>query len=983
MNGNAAVASNLLVLSNGFNQLSSVFYNTPVNVQSFTTNFKFQLRNPVADGFTFTIQNAGLTALGQFGGSLGYGSPTATGGIGQSVAVKFDFYSNSGEGTDSTGLYTNGAYPTTPAIDMTSSGVLLTSGDIMQAQLSYNGTTLVLTLTDTVTSKVFTQSFPVNIPQVVGGNTAYVGFTAGTGGLDATQNIQTWTYTPGASTTPVTATPIFTPAAGSYTAAQSVTIADATAGAVIYYTTNGTTPTTTSAVYAGAIAAPAGTTTVEAIAVAPNYSQSTLATAVYKITLPVTAAPTFTPAAGSYTTAQSVTIADATTGAVIYYTTNGTTPTTASATYSGAIPVGAGTTTIEALALAPNDSQSTVTTAVYKVTAVTATPTFTPAAGSYTTAQSVTITDATTGAVIYYTTNGTPPTTASAVYNGAIAVGVGTTTIEALALAANDSQSVVATAVYKVSPVTAAPTFKPAAGTYTSAQSVTIADTTAGAVIYYTTNGATPTTASAVYTGGIAVGAGTTTIKALALATNYSQSAVSTAAYTVTLPATPAPTFSPAGGTYTSAQSVTLTDSVTGAIIYYTTNGTTPTTSSAVYSTPIQVAATETLEAVAVAPGGQLSAVASAAYTIQTTAPTISFPSGFSSAAGLSLNGITVVKSGALQLVSSTQNYTQGSGWYSTPVNVSAFTTDFNFQLLNALADGFTFTIQNQGITAIGPGGSGLGYGALYPGGPVGIAKSLAVKFDIYSNNGEGTDSTGFYTNGASPTTPAIDMTASGVTLASGDVMHAHITYDGTTLTLLLTDTITTKSFTTSYVVNIPTVIGSSTAYVGFTSGAGGYSMTANVMNWTFTSTQAAVKKAALAPLVASPFREAALMLPSYRARRSVNAALVNDYDDAPVREFADAMLRPVADKPGRTVDEPHFRPAPGKLAGSANVEIQSQTPNAVIHYTMDGAQPTNNSPIYHAPIAVSGTALTIKAFASAAGMKDSPVVTGIYRIGD
>jgi hypothetical protein len=53
------------------------------------------------------------------------------------------------------------------------------------------------------------------------------------------------------------------------------------------------------------------------------------------------------------------------------------------------------------------------------------------------------------------------------------------------------------------------------------------------------------------------------------------------------------------------------------------------------------------------------------------------------------------------------------------------------------------------------------------------------------------------------------------------------------------------------------------------------------------------------------------------------------------------------------------------------------------MHYTVDGSQPLNSSPIYGAPIMVKGTALTIKAFASAPGKKDSPVVTGIFRVAE
>ena len=125
----------------------------------------------------------------------------------------------------------------------------------------------------------------------------------------------------------------------------------------------------------------------------------------------------------------------------------------------------------------------------------------------------------------------------------------------------------------------AAPTFSPAAGTYSTSQAVTISDATAGTTIYYTTNGTTPTTSSSVYSGAITVSA-TETLEAIAVETGYTNSSVATAAYTIGSPTLPAPTFSPAAGTYTTSQSVTISDATAGTTIYYTTNGTTPTTSS-------------------------------------------------------------------------------------------------------------------------------------------------------------------------------------------------------------------------------------------------------------------------------------------------------------------------------------------------------------------------------------------------------------------
>jgi hypothetical protein len=110
------------------------------------------------------------------------------------VAVKFDLFNAGGEGLDSTGLYTDGAIPTVPAIDLSSTGIDLHSGDTMAVQLVYDGTTLTMTITDTVTQATYTTSFTINIPSTVGGNTAYVGFTGGTGSATANQAILAWTY---------------------------------------------------------------------------------------------------------------------------------------------------------------------------------------------------------------------------------------------------------------------------------------------------------------------------------------------------------------------------------------------------------------------------------------------------------------------------------------------------------------------------------------------------------------------------------------------------------------------------------------------------------------------------------------------------------------------------------------------------------------------------------------------------------------------
>jgi hypothetical protein len=363
----------------------------------------------------------------------------------------------------------------------------------------------------------------------------------------------------------VAASPTFSPAGGTYNSAQLVTLTDATSGAAIYYTTDGVTaPTTGSTKYSGAIAV-ASSETIQAIAVASGYANSAVSSAAYTISQPVAASPTFSPAGGTYNSAQPVTLTDATSGAAIYYTTDGVTaPTTGSTKYSGAIAV-ASSETIQAIAAASGYANSAVSSAAYAISQpVAASPTFSPAGGTYNSAQSVTLTDATSGAAIYYTIDGVTAFTAgSTMYTGAIAVS-SSETIEAFAVASGYANSAVSSAAYAISqPVAASPTFRPAAGTYNSAQSVTLTDATSGAAIYYTTDGVTaPTISSTKYSGAIAV-ASSETIQAIAVASGYADSAVSSAAYTINLPAQSfSVTVSPASLTLQAGQSGTATTTV-------------------------------------------------------------------------------------------------------------------------------------------------------------------------------------------------------------------------------------------------------------------------------------------------------------------------------------------------------------------------------------------------------------------------------------
>jgi hypothetical protein len=408
-NGSAKVTNGALELTDGGTwEAGSAFSSQRVDIESFATTFTFQLTNAQADGFTFTLQNNSTYELGGNGGMLGYE------GIPHSVALKFDLYNNAGEGNDSTGVYADGADPTVPATDMTSSGVNLHSGDLMRAQLIYDGEYLHVTVTDMATKAMFSQIYAINIPNAIGSTGAYVGFTGATGGLTATQQILSWSF-----------------------------------ASLPYY-------------------------------------------------------PTFYPAYPAL-----------------------------------------------------------------------------------------------------------------------------------------------------------------------------------------------------VLNGGAAMGAGP------------------------------------------NEDSLVMTQS-----------------------------------------------------------------------------GVT---------------NTAGSAWFQSPVPISQFTNDFTFTGTDAQADGITFTIQNDGPAALGPSGGGLGYGPDAPGGPVGITNSMCIKFDLYNNEGEGNDSTGIYTNGDSPTVPAIDLSSTGVNFHNSDPIHAHIVYDGSTIAMTLIDTVTNATWSHYfYGVNVPSLVGGTTAYVGFTGGTGGLTATEDIDGWTY-----------------------------------------------------------------------------------------------------------------------------------------------------
>lgn len=186
-----------------------------------------------------------------------------------------------------------------------------------------------------------------------------------------------------------------------------------------------------------------------------------------------------------------------------------------------------------------------------------------------------------------------------------------------------------------------------------------------------------------------------------------------------------------------------------------------------------------------------------------------------------------MLPSGTFRFTNNGGNQT-GSAFSTGQVSISTFNVTFQTHLFGpeAIADGVTFTIQNApaGASALGGSGGDLGY--------AGISNSVAVKFDTFNNGEPSANTTGMFTNGAGPF-GGIDLTPSGVNLHQ-DFVDVGLVYDGTTLTETLHDEQTGSNFSTAYTVDIPTIVGSNVAYVGFTgsTGAGTSTQDINVFNF-------------------------------------------------------------------------------------------------------------------------------------------------------
>lgn len=210
----------------------------------------------------------------------------------------------------------------------------------------------------------------------------------------------------------------------------------------------------------------------------------------------------------------------------------------------------------------------------------------------------------------------------------------------------------------------------------------------------------------------------------------------------------------------------------------------------------------------------------------------------FSNPSGLDLNGdaaaMVTGDGSVIRLVSAVPSQS-GSFFSQSQLMVEGFNTQFSFRLTNpggvwdgteVGADGFVFVIQPIS-SSIGAGGGGLGYS--------GISPSVGVEFDTFlnpENSDVSTNHVGVDVNGSVISDVDLDVANR---FDNGNKWFGWIDYDGTTLEVRANETgIRPVTALLSFAVDIPTIIGTSGGFIGFTAGTGDAYANHDILSWRY-----------------------------------------------------------------------------------------------------------------------------------------------------
>jgi len=232
-------------------------------------------------------------------------------------------------------------------------------------------------------------------------------------------------------------------------------------------------------------------------------------------------------------------------------------------------------------------------------------------------------------------------------------------------------------------------------------------------------------------------------------------------------------------------------------------------------------------------------------YTLPAVAACLLSIPAFGATSGLTVNGsakiFTGPGGGPVILLTPAQQSQAGSVFTTKSIvfdSTYTFATFFQFKMTDpgyyGASDGMTFVLQTEGASALGANGGDLGY--------AGITPSVAVEFDTWQNPFDINDNhvavlTDGQLNDLDPQTPYgvtnCQPTGGFGCMNDGDVWYVWIDYDGTTLHVALADNTDVRPANLiNYAIDIPSILGGSSAYIGFTAGTGAGSENHYVMNF-------------------------------------------------------------------------------------------------------------------------------------------------------
>ena len=693
---------------------------------------------------------------------------------------------------------------------------------------------------------------------------------------------------------------------------------------------------------------------------------------IHETPMETVATPTFTPAAGTYTEAQNVTIACATEGASIYYTLDGTDPTVNSTAYTAAIAISE-TKTVKAFAVKEGMNNSEIASALYTIetgpTIITIAAARALANNEYATVQGIVtfidgrnvyVQDETAGIDLYLNNNTVPSGLAlgdkvqakgkKTVFNGLVE-------LTAINGGVADQFSIISTgntlplAVKTIAEIIADHN----GDKMLQSTRVKIVEATVGTI---NTNNNTPISQGEstmnIYkmpvVEGLVAGDIATVIGVVGCYNAVQLRVANAADVTYTHPVVETvatPTFTPAAGEYATTQSVTIACATEGATIYYTLDGTDPTVNSTVYSAAIEISETKTVKAFAVKEGLNDSEIASATYTI-TPAPPVQ-----ETAYTLITNNNALIAGDKYIVVGIKGETYKALGKQAsnnrpsvdvTPVeNVITLTPATTneggvFELTLGQADG-KWTLYDA-----------VNEGYLY------AASSSSNYLKVQAEN----DANGQWT---------IDIDANGVATIKAQGTNTRnwlrLNNNGSPFSCYASGQLDVYLYKAGDVPTPPTPTYYNVAVAeGITNGTVSVDPTSALEGATITVTAEA----------ASGYELSTLTYTYGTTTNNINLETMQF-----VMPAADVTVNATFTELA-AVATPTFTPAAGSFISAQIVSLACATEGATIYYTLDGTDPTTESTVYAEAITVSATT-TVKAMAVKEGMNNSAIATATYTI--